>query len=156
MIVILVLIWAVLAHFFWHTDWISLFVSGTGFLFWWYIIFSVIMGVFVLFVAILLPLLGLGAGVKIGKKHRLLFGSLGALAGGSLSLFVIAVFIVVRGCLIVGIYLLHNSLGADGNWDKQKLIIGGIIFLLGLIFSRATKFSSSSASSSRSLSTSRF
>jgi hypothetical protein len=154
---VLVLIWGVLAHFFWHASWEGVFLGGTNFLFWWYIVFSALIGIVVLIFAIILPILGACFGSGLSYKRPKSFGFLGAMAGGGLSIVMIGAFVIARGCLIYGIYLLHHALSPEGVWDKNQVIIGAIVFVVGLILNRGNSITfTSKSSSSSSLSTRRY
>lgn len=142
--IVLVLIWGAAKHFgASDVPLNTLFLQGTDFLYTWYIVFTVILGVINLGYAICLPIVYAGYARDINPNRWRIYGLLGALAGGGLSVILLAVFAVGRACLIGGTYLLHQSLMPDGAWDQTKLIWGGIVLLIGLVLSMPSPSSSS-------------
>lgn len=124
----------------------AVFLSATNFLFWWFVITSIILAGIYLVIA-----LGITEGGAIGGASAggLLGGILGFVGGGALSFIILFVFAIARGLLIFSTYLIHHSLiMADGNpeWNTGKLVLGIILFLIGLTANRASSSSSSSSS----------
>ena len=129
------------------------YLTATGFLYNWYFWWTVILGSFVAVFALILPLIGLGAGLK--NRGGKLLGLVGMLLGGVASFLTILIFAIRRGLYVGGAYLLHTALTlsyVDGGkqaiatWDTKRLTLGGILLLIALITSRASSSSSSSKS----------
>ncbi len=122
------------------------FLSATNFLFWWFIITTIILAVIYL---ILTVLIALGITVAGAKSGGVIGGILGFLGGSVLNVILLIVFVVARGLLIFGVYLVHHSLtmtGGTPEWNVGKLILGIVLFLIGLIMNKSSKSSSSSSS----------
>lgn len=122
------------------------FLVGAGFLWVWQMVFTGITTVF-----ILLMLLGLTGGLTAagGVASRSIFGGLAGFAmGGLLAVLLFAGFVITRGMLLGGTWLLMHSGTADmtfAEFDQTKLIGGGVLLVLGVLLSGfSTKFSSSS------------
>lgn len=119
------------------------FVSAINFLFWWYIITSIILMIIYLLIALIITGTLTCAG---GKRGGVWGGILGFLGGGVLSGLIIILGIIARGLLIVGTYLLKNSLvlnpDGSGQWIITKLIIGGLLLVIGLIMNKNSSSSS--------------
>lgn len=120
--------------------------QSSNFLFWWYIIWSVIQSIPVLFFLFILTLgttaMGAGAGYDSGRNGAVLGGLIGLLLGGSLSLLAVTRFAIKRMLLILGSYLLSKSVFLDsslignGQLDKQKFTIGLLLLATSLIILR--------------------
>lgn len=125
----------------------QVFLPATNFLFWWYLLWSIPLGILVLLIAgVLTTVLGFGGHGSIGGW---LGGLLGVASGGVVSLFIIVVFLFRRALYVGGAYLLNASLTPSGigyEWDGTKLIFGGVLLFVALL----TRPSSSSSSSSSS------
>jgi|GEM_PF-5897756 len=122
------------------------FLAGVNFLWIWQLIFTGITAVFVL-----LTLLGMTGGLTAagGIASRSVFGGLAGFAvGGFLSFFMLMAFALTRGMLLGGTWLLMHSGTADmtfAQFDQTKLVGGGVLLILGVLFSGfSAKFSSSS------------
>lgn len=115
------------------------FLSATHFLFWWYVVTCSIQAVLVLLV-----FLGLIGGATYGGSQvgGFLGGILGFFCGGAFSVLLLVIFTIHAACFIAGAYLLNHSLTlqAEGPplWNTTKLIIGGLLVLLGLIMSKGS------------------
>lgn len=119
------------------------FAHATHFLFHWYIITSIIIGVIVLLISVGIT----GIATLFGAcKGKLLGGLLGLGGGGVISMLMIGITVICRGMRIAAAYLLYHSItimpSGDAKWDLTKLIIGIVL----LIFSGVFQSSSSSSS----------
>jgi len=132
-------------HFISHQAAEAIFLSATHFLLWWFIITTIILAVIYLILTILIAL---GITVAGAEKGGVIGGILGFLGGSALNFLILIVFAVARGLLIFGISLVHNSLiMTDGTpeWNVGKLILGIVLFIIGLIMNKSSKSSSSSS-----------
>jgi len=115
------------------------FLSATSFLFWWYVVTCSIQAILVLFV-----FLGFIGGATYGGSQVGGFfgGILGFFTGGAFSVLLLIIFTIHAACFIVGAYLLNHSLTlqAEGPplWNNTKLLIGGLLVLLGFIMSKGS------------------
>lgn len=123
------------------------YLSATGFLYGWYIFWTIILSIIAGVIALILPMIGAAAGAsKDGKVGAVT----GMILGGGASLFLLFFFALRRILYVGGAYLLHAALtinlDGSGNWNKTKLIPGGLLLLVALI---SRKSGSSRSSSSR-------
>ncbi len=124
----------------------SAFLGGTNFLFYWYLVLGIIGMVFGLLIA--LGIMGTGTIVG-GSKWGIAGGLLGAVGGGTLGLFVLALIFVTSAMRVAGAYLLHDSValieGGVYEWEIAKVVIGGLLVGLPLLFRSSSSSSSSSS-----------
>lgn len=122
----------------------SAFLSGTNFLFYWYLVFGII-GVVI---GVLLALGIMGAGTFAGGSAWGIGGGLlGAVGGGVLGLFILALIVVGSGMRVAGAYLLHDSVVLTEGvyvWEVPKVVIGGLLVGLPLLIRSSSSSSSSS------------
>ncbi len=153
--VIIALVMAGWKYFISHQTANVIFLSTTNFLFWWFVITSAIIVAIYLVVA-LLTIAGMtigGAGVGAGAEKSGVLGGIfggifGLLGGSALSAIALVLILIARGLLIFGVYLAYHSLiMTDGNleWNVSKLILGIVLFLIGLIMNKSSGSSSSSS-----------
>lgn len=115
------------------------FLSATSFLFWWYVVTCSIQAILVLLV-----FLGFIGGATYGGSQvgGFLGGILGFFSGGAFSVILLVIFAFHAACFIVGAYLLHHAATLEpmvgDRWNTTKLIIGGLLVLLGLIMSKGS------------------
>ncbi|MBU1199194.1 MAG: hypothetical protein KKF46_00480 [Nanoarchaeota archaeon] len=115
-----------------------IFQNSTNFLFDWYVITTIIIGI----IMIIITLVGVGVGTAAG-------GVLGFIGAGAVSLLGWIIFALKRGLFLSGAYFLTKGLvmtGAEPEWVIKNLILGSIILFIAVI--TRSKGSSSSSSSS--------
>lgn len=97
----------------------EIYLASTNFLFFWYIISSVV--IFVVFFG-------------WAMVNNLPFT-------GTLLAFILLLFAIGRGALIGGSYLLHNALTYQNNtydWNFLMIILGGILIIVSLLVVKIT------------------
>jgi hypothetical protein len=124
------------------------FLNAATFLYYWYCVWSIIIGVFVGGISLLM-ILGIGANFAelndscLGKVAGF-FG--GAAIGGGLSVLLFTFFSILCALYIVGAYLLMTAGTPDmafADFNMVRLVVGGILLLIA-IFARSMSSSSSS------------
>ena len=113
---------------------VSAYLGATGFLFHWYLVWTIVLGFFVLIFALFLSIGGVVAGAGSGGKLGAL---LGTILGGGLSSLIVIHFLFRRAAFVLGAYLLHIAvtLGPAGavSWDIATLVCGGFILFVGFL-----------------------
>lgn len=128
-----------------HSSFEVAYLSATNFLFWWYLVWTIIFGSFVAIIGIILPLVGGAAGYD---RRDGAGAVVGFLLGGAASVFIIFLFLLRRAMYVGGSYLLSTAVALHGSayqWDKGRLIFGGLLILVAVL----TRSRSSSSSSSK-------
>jgi hypothetical protein len=119
------------------------FVSATGFLWVWYWIWTVIIGIFTAgMMLVVTGVMTFAAADAIGSK---LGGFLGFAGGGALSVLIVTVIMISRALLLGSSYLLMTSGTAQMSFTEfstNKLIFGTLLLVVGLMMSKATSPSS--------------
>jgi len=129
----------------------AIWLTSTGFLFWWYIVWSSILAIIVFLVMLVITgattfaagSTGYGAGSKL---LRVIGGFVG---GRAFSLLVGVLFFISAGLKIGGIYLLSTAVALTEQgyvWNTTTLIFGALALVVGLIMSKSSGSSSSSKS----------
>lgn len=115
-----------------------IFLKSTHFLFHWYIVTTIIMGVIMLLIS--LGVLGASA----------IVGPVGFIAGSAATIIGWIIFAFRRALFLIGAYLLSTAVtyGLIGpHWDTAKLAVGGLLLFIALV---TRGKGSASASSSKS------
>lgn len=113
------------------------YLNATNFLFWWYVVWTIIFAVILFGIAIVAVVAG---GVALGKDGGVLRGLFGAVLGGALSLVVVFVFAIRRALYVGGAYFLSTALVLqDGfyHWEQGRLILG-VLFLLVAVLTKGS------------------
>jgi hypothetical protein len=111
-------------NYFHHLTLDVIFLKSTHFLFHWYIITTIIMGVIMLLVS--LGVLGASA----------IAGPVGFIAGSAATIIGWVIFAFRRALFLIGAYLLSTAVtyGSIGpHWDTAKLAVGGLLLLIALM-----------------------
>ncbi|HLD51409.1 hypothetical protein A3K34_00100 [candidate division WWE3 bacterium RIFOXYC1_FULL_40_10] len=117
------------------------YTAAAGFLFNWYVVFACISVGLILVVALLVAL---GAGGGVFLEFGPIAGVFAMIAGGGFTLIIAALGFILRyGSLIAGTFLLKSAWNG-GTWDVARLVVGGLLLLMGLIVSSKRSRSSSS------------
>ena len=114
------------------------FFAAIDFLWVWYWIWSVVLGVIYLLVSLSI----MGAGVSATQGLQKLGGFA---VGAGVSLFIWIQFAIKRGLLLGGVYLLTISGGDEvsfSEFDTTKLIFGLIMVLVGTLIFNSSESSS--------------
>jgi hypothetical protein len=119
------------------------FLGATDFLFWWYVVTSIISAVFMVLLALGL----LGAGSVIGGLAKGVQGAVaGFFVGGALAVWAVIIFIVSCAMSIGGAYLLHSSVAINSagiaQWNFPILIVGMFIIAIKVIWQMVESVSS--------------
>lgn len=114
--------------------------SATNFLFWWYVVFAVIMGLFYLVISILGSLV---LGLKGAESFGSFGGVLGLVGGGTALTTLLAVnYAINYGSLLFGAHLLRTAWTGE-TWDTVRVAFGVLLLLVGIIVGRSRSASSS-------------
>lgn len=114
------------------------FLKATMFLYNWYVITSIIMGIILLLVVLGVIGVGSAAGGLSGFLATLI-------GGGAIGLLVAVLLVIKRGLFIFGAYLLHASLVLkDGIyvWNIGYVVVGALLLLIAIILGGASRSSS--------------
>lgn len=146
----LALLYGVYSMFVRHIPAETAFLGGAGWLYTWYWVWAII-GIGFTTVLMLLTTLGIAGALsssaytQFGRRMGLIAGAGGGIL---LSLFVLALSAVSNG-LFIGAAWCFKTSGVPGqtfgDFDNQKLIVGGVLLLVGILF-RGRSSSSSSKS----------
>lgn len=141
---ILSLLWSAYAYFIGGTPFTEVYTGATNFLFWWYIAWAVVMG---LFVIVMWALVSLGLGAKGNEEFGFIGGLLGLTAGGGcIGVVLLVAFVINEGALILGSWLLRTAM-VDGQFDPVRVAFGIGLVLVGILVGAGR---SSASASSRS------
>ncbi|MBI3633966.1 MAG: hypothetical protein HY226_06805 [Candidatus Vogelbacteria bacterium] len=133
--------------------------ASTG-LFYWYALWAVLGGLFTTVVSFLLPLFGgIIAGcaaikAKCGWQGALVAAGSGGFLGSLGGLYLVISLFISASLKVGGTFLMStsvvNAMSATPAWDDTRMLIGAIMLLLGLVFSRSSSSSSSSSNKNNS------
>ncbi|MBI5421004.1 MAG: hypothetical protein HZA35_01690 [Parcubacteria group bacterium] len=118
------------------------YLNSSNFLFWWYVVWAVVTGAFL--VVMILGFLFVG-GVGGAMSGGPLGAFLGLGAGGAISGLLVLGGVINNVLFVGGAYLLHSALvhQATGyTWDMGRLVIGGLLLLIGILSTRSSSGSS--------------
>ena len=137
---ILALLYFGWSYFISHNALIPTYEAATNFLFWWYVVFAVIMGLFYLVISILGSL---GLGLKGAENFGSFGGLLGFFGGGTALTLLLAVSYAINyGSLLFGTHLLRTAWTGE-SWDTVRVAFGVLLLLVGIIVGRSRSSSSS-------------
>jgi hypothetical protein len=121
------------------------FLAGVHFLWWWYLVWTIFQGVFMILVLLGITIGGTAAGALLKGKRM---GILGFMGGGALSTLILAIFAVQKVALLGSTYLLGTA-GDEGmtfaQFDQIRLIFGSILLIGGILMGRSHGGSSNSS-----------
>jgi len=116
--------------------------AATNFLFWWYVVMAVIVGVFYIGVTLLLSLGLMASGAESGGIVGGLLGL--TIGGGAVTLILLVSYLLNFGCLLVGTVLLQSAYVGD-HWDAVRVVFGGLLVIVGILMGSFRTGSSSSS-----------
>jgi len=116
-----------------------LFLAATHFMLVWYCLWT---GVLFVFFAVITVIAALGGSVAGATNGGVFGGLLGLVGVGGATAAVAVLAMATRLFWIGGAWVLNQSY-SNGQWDTGKLIIGGVLILIGVICSRSSSSNSS-------------
>ena len=117
---------------------------ATNFLFWWYVVMAILVGLFYIGISFLVSL---GLMAKGAEAGGVVGGFLGlTVGGGAVTLLLAVSYLLNFGCLIIGAVLLQGGY-VEGQWDAVRIVFGGFLVLVGILLGQSRSSSSPSKKS---------
>lgn len=118
------------------------YLKSANFLFWWYMVWTIILGAFVGLFALVAMLGGAAAGASEGGK---IGAAVGMVLGGGFSGLIVFFFAIRRAMYVGGAYLLSMAVthGSPWEWHIPHLLLGGLLLLVAFVTGRRARASSS-------------
>lgn len=115
--------------------------AATNFLFWWYVVMAVIVGMFYIGITLLMSVGLMSSGLEsAGIVGALLSMTIG---GAAVTLIVLVSYLLNFGSLIIGTVLLQSAY-VGGHWDAVRVVFGGLLVIVGILVGSSRTSSSSS------------
>ncbi len=150
---VLAFVWIAIVIIFSGTRLESAYDDATGFLFHWYAFWNVVVGILVMILSFVLMSTGAASGNRFARSRLdKIVGMLGGAAlGTAISGWIFFCFLLKAILYVGGAWLLMTA--DDGarsfaQFNTPKMVIGGIMIIVGIIWDRSKSNEGSSGSSS--------